>query len=176
MWCRALLQGWLVQPYCWILGELLEGSERGQDSVRMESKEEISNSCEMHWLKMGKGHRLEGYCKNWKQLQCTSEGDWVNYNIDIQLSGAAKSHQSCPTLLDPTDGSPTGSCPWDSPGKNTGVGCHFLLQCMKVKYESEVAQSCPTLLNPTDGSPPGSRPWDFPGKSAGVVCHCLLQC
>ena len=38
--------------------------------------------------------------------------------------------------------------PWDSPGKNTGVGCHFLLQCMKVKSESEVAQSCPTLSNP----------------------------
>ena len=37
------------------------------------------------------------------------------------------------------------SRPWDSPGKNTGVGCHFLLQCMKVKSESEVAQSCPTL-------------------------------
>ena len=36
-------------------------------------------------------------------------------------------------------------CPWDSPGKNTGVGCHFLLQCMKVKSESEVSQSCPTL-------------------------------
>ena len=39
-------------------------------------------------------------------------------------------------------------CPWDSPGKNTGVGCHFLLQCMKVKSESEVAQSCPTLATP----------------------------
>ena len=38
--------------------------------------------------------------------------------------------------------------PWDSPGKNTGVGCHFLLQCMKVKSESEVAQSCPTLATP----------------------------
>ena len=47
-------------------------------------------------------------------------------------------------------------CPWDSPGKNTGVGCHFLLQCMKVKSESEVTQSCPTLCNPTDCSPPGS--------------------
>ena len=44
--------------------------------------------------------------------------------------------------------------PWDSPGKNTGVGCHFLLQCMKVK--SEVAQSCPTLCDPMDCSPPGS--------------------
>ena len=46
--------------------------------------------------------------------------------------------------------------PWDSPGKNTGVGCHFLLQCMKVKSESEVAQSCPTPSNPVDCSPPGS--------------------
>ena len=46
--------------------------------------------------------------------------------------------------------------PWDSPGKNTGVGCHFLLQCMKVKSESEVTQSCPTLLNPMGCSLPGS--------------------
>ena len=46
--------------------------------------------------------------------------------------------------------------PWDSPGKNTGVGCHFLLQCMKVKSESEVAQSCPTLSDPMVCSPPGS--------------------
>ena len=47
-------------------------------------------------------------------------------------------------------------CPWDSPGKNTGVGCHFLLQCMKVKSESEVAQLCLTLSDPMDCSPPGS--------------------
>ena len=47
-------------------------------------------------------------------------------------------------------------CTWDSPGKNTGVGCHFLLQCMKVESESEVAQSCPTLSNPMDCSLPGS--------------------
>ena len=46
--------------------------------------------------------------------------------------------------------------PWDSPGKNTGVGCHLLLQCMKVKSESEVAQSCLTLCDPMDCSPPGS--------------------
>ena len=44
-------------------------------------------------------------------------------------------------------------CPWDSPGKNTGVGCHFLLQCMKVKSESEVAQSCLTLRDPMDQAP-----------------------
>ena len=48
------------------------------------------------------------------------------------------------------------SHPWDSPGKSTGVGCHFLLQCMKVKSESEVAQPCPTLSDPMDCSLPGS--------------------
>ena len=50
-------------------------------------------------------------------------------------AAAAKSLQSCPTLCDPIDDSPSGSLPrsWDSQGKNTGVGCHFLLQCMKVK-------------------------------------------
>ena len=65
---------------------------------------------------------------------------------------------------------PTRLChPRDSPGKNTGVGCHFFLQCMKVKRESEVAQSCPTLHDPMDGSPPGSsvrgicqaRQWNY---------------
>ena len=66
---------------------------------------------------------------------------------------AAKSLQSCPTLCNPIDGSPPGSpCPWDSPGKNTGVGCHFLLQCMKVKSESEVTQLCPALSDPMDCS------------------------
>ena len=44
--------------------------------------------------------------------------------------------------------------PWDSPGKNTGVGCHFLLQCIKVKSKSEVPQSCPTLSDPMDQAPP----------------------
>ena len=52
---------------------------------------------------------------------------------------------------------PTRLCrPWDSPGKNTGVGCHFFLQCMKVKSESEVAQLCPTLSYPMDCNPSGS--------------------
>ena len=71
-------------------------------------------------------------------------------------AAATKSRQSCRTLCDPIDGSPPGSHPWDSPGKNTGVGCHFLLQCMKMKTESEVAQSCPTLHDPMDCSVPGS--------------------
>ena len=65
-------------------------------------------------------------------------------------AAAAKLLQSWPTLCDPVDGSPPGSRPWDFPGKNTGVGSHFLLQCMKVKSESGVAQSCPTLRDPVD--------------------------
>ena len=76
--------------------------------------------------------------------------------LEKAAAAAAKSLQSCLTLCDPVDGSPRLPCPWDSPGKNTGVGCHFLLQCMKVKSESEVLQSCPTLSDPMDCSPPGS--------------------
>ena len=70
-------------------------------------------------------------------------------------AAAAKSLQSCPTLR-PQRRQPT-KLPrsWDSPGKNTGVACHFLLQRMKVKSQSEVAQSCPTLSDPMDCSPPG---------------------
>ena len=63
------------------------------------------------------------------------------------MSHTVRPHRRQPTRL---------PRPWDSPGKNTGVGCHFLLQCMKVKGESEVAQSCPSLHNPMDCSLPGS--------------------
>ena len=63
------------------------------------------------------------------------------------VSDSVRPHRWQPTRL---------LCPWDSPGKNTGVGCHFLLKCMKVKSESEVAQSCPTLLDPLNCSLPGS--------------------
>ena len=71
---------------------------------------------------------------------------------------AAKSLQSYPTLCDPDSVRPHRRQPtrlprpWDSQGKNTGVGCHFLLQCMKVKSESEVVQSCLTLRDPMDSS------------------------
>ena len=61
-------------------------------------------------------------------------------------------------------------CPWDSPGKNTGVGCHFLLQCVKVKSLSRVRLQRPHGLQPTRLL----RPWDLPSKSTGVGCHCLL--
>ena len=67
-------------------------------------------------------------------------------------TAAAKSLQSSLTLWDPT----RLPRPWASPGKNTGVGCHLLLQCMKVKSECEVPQSCSTLRDPMDCSLPGS--------------------
>ena len=63
------------------------------------------------------------------------------------MSDSVQPHRRQPTRL---------RHPWDSPGKNTGVGCHCLLQCMKVKSESEVAQSCPTLCDPMDCTLPGS--------------------
>ena len=76
---------------------------------------------------------------------------WViclRHPVVVAAAAAAKSLQSCLTLCDPT----RLPHPWASPGKNTGVGCHFLLQCMKVKSESEVAQSSPTLSDPMDCS------------------------
>ena len=65
----------------------------------------------------------------------------------FSVSDSVLPHRSPPTRL---------PHPWNSPGKNTGVGCHFLLQCMKVKSEREVAQSCLTLRNLMDCSLPGS--------------------
>ena len=74
----------------------------------------------------------------------------------MDKAAAAKSLRSCLTVR-PHRWQPTRiPCPWDSPGKNTGVGCHFLLQCMKVKTENEVAQLCPTLSDPKDCGLPGS--------------------
>ena len=109
-------------------------------------------------------------------------GHWV-----MSAAAAAKSLQSCPTLCDPHRRQPTRlPRPWDSPGKNTGVGCHFLLRCMKVKSESEVAQLCPTLSDPMDCSLPGSSihrifqarvlEWGAIGFSDSDTKSCLTLC
>ena len=79
------------------------------------------------------------------------------------MSNSVRPHRRQPTRL---------PRPWDSPGKNTGVGCHFLLQCMKVKRESEVAQLCLTLRYPMDCSSPGSS---VHGIFQATVLECLLQ-
>ena len=88
-------------------------------------------------------------------LSLTSKCKWRHYHCSIYcccwvasvVSNSVRPHRRQPTRL---------RHPWVSPGKNTGVGCHFLLQCMKVKSESEVTQSCPTLHDPMDCSLPGS--------------------
>ena len=95
------------------------------------------------------GHVIPFIATRW-QVPIRSPCLW-RWLIIPPAAAAAKSLQSCPTLCH------AHLCrPWDSPGKNTGVGCHFLLQCMKVKSESEVAQLCPALRDPMDCSPPGS--------------------
>ena len=82
------------------------------------------------------------------------------------MSDSVRPHRLQPTRL---------PRPWDSPGKNTGVGCHFLLQCMEVKSESEVAQSCPTLSDPMDCSPPGSSAMGFSRREHWSGRHRLLH-
>ena len=92
----------------------------------------------------------------------------------------AKSLQSCPTLRDPIDGSPPGSpVPGTLQARTTGVGSHFLLQCIKVKSESEVAQSCPTLSDPMDCSLTGSSVHGiFQARVLewGAICTYKTQC
>ena len=86
---------------------------------------------------------------------CWKNG-WKEWRY-VRFAAAAESLQSCPTLCDPNRRQPARlPRPWDSPGRNTGVGCHFLLQCVKVKSENEVAQSCPTHSDRMDCSLPGS--------------------
>ena len=83
----------------------------------------------------------------------------------VKVDDSVRPHRQQPTRLPQ---------PWDSPGKNTGVGCHFLLQCMKVKSESEVAQSCPTLRDPMDCSLPGSSTHEiFQPSTLRQWSHCF---
>ena len=93
--------------------------------------------------------------RNTAHKKKTNFVETIMYNACVLLL-LLLSRQSCPTLRSHRRQPNRLPRPWDSPGKNTGVGCHFLLQCMKVKSESEVAQSCPTLSHPMDCSLPGS--------------------
>ena len=92
-------------------------------------------------------------CLRWALSMCQVFYLCYSLNPYNLKDNAAKSLQSSPTLC----AQPIRlRRPWDSPGKSTGMGCHFLLQHMKVKSENEVAQSCPTPSNPMDCSLPGS--------------------
>ena len=125
------------------------------------------NLCKHYYCQRPKDDLL--YWQNDAALTCDSMADYIfRFSIPhIQSSYESSffkgallllllSHFSRVWLCDPLDGSPPGTPrPWDSPGKNTWVGCHFLLQCTKVKRQSEVAQLCPTLSNPMHCSLPG---------------------
>ena len=118
---------------------------------------------------------FHGLCSPWdhKELDTTEQLSHITHIsytlccccccwVISVVSDPVRPHRRQPTRL---------PCPWDSPSKNTGMGCHFLLQCMKVKSESEVAQSCPIPSDPMDCSLPGSSVHGiFPGKSTGVGC------
>ena len=82
------------------------------------------------------------------------------------MSDSVQPHRRQPTRL---------PHPWDSPGKNTGVGCHFLLQSMKVKSESEVAQSCPTLATPWTAAYQAPPSMGFSRQKYWSGCRCRLR-
>ena len=93
----------------------------------------------MKCLKTVAGRETPSRVRNWALVCCCCK-------VTSVVSDSVQPHRWQPTRL---------RRPWDSPGKNTGVGCHFLLQCMKVKSESEVAQSCPTSSDSMDCNLPG---------------------
>ena len=118
-----------------------------------------NNKCSVQWVVT---HEILLYAKCQLRLETPQKVFSCPFLINLHTfvpscEAAAKSLQSCPDSVWPHRRQPTRlPRPWESPGKNTGVGCHFLLQCMKVKSEREVAQLCPTLSYPMDCSPPGS--------------------
>ena len=138
-------------------------------TLRNVSEIRLNDKCFVH------AKSLQSCPTLWHPMECSSPGPWdspdkntgegcyailqgifLTQGSNLHLlcllhrisAATTKSLQSCPTLCDHIDGSPQAPHPWRSPGKNTGVGCHCLLQCMKVKTESEAIQSCLTLRDP----------------------------
>ena len=110
---------------------------------------------------------------------------WNVLILLMDIYATAKSRQSCPTLCDPLDGTQQTPLSLGFSRQEHQSGCHFLLQCMKVKSESEVAQSYPTLSNPMDCSLPGSSihgilqarvlEWGAIAFSDGCICICVYS-
>ena len=148
-----ILQKWSLIPKYWVWHKHL--------------KITLSNNCSQK----GKG----GSFRRREEVKLTQRKNGSPIKqLKAAAAAAAKLLQLCLTLR-PHRRNPTRlPHPWDSPGKNTGVDCHFLLQCMKVKSQSEVTQSCSTQRPHGLQLTRLLRPWDFPGKSTGVGCHRLL--
>ena len=158
----------------WVAISFPRGSSRPRDGTQFSCISFIGRQILYHWATLFFLFSHESCPALCNPMDCSiSDFPLLHY----LLAAAAKSLQSCPTLCDPIRRQPTRlPRPWDSPSKNTGVGCHFLLQCMKVKSENEVAHSYLTLHSPMDCSPLGSSVHGiFPGKSTGVGCHFLLH-
>ena len=100
---------------------------------------------EVTWLTVSSESHT-GTCPLPTRRDHSTAGCCCCFEVTSVVSDSVRPHRQQPTRL---------PRPWDSPGKNTGVGCHFLLQCMKVKSEREVSQSCLTLSDPVDYSPAG---------------------
>ena len=124
-------------------------------------------------FKTGDTYRLK--VKGWKKIFHTN-GDQKKAGVAIFIPDKVKVKSLSRVQLFATPWTVIYQAlhPWDFPGKNTGVGCHYLLQCMKVKSENEVTQSCPTLSNPMDCSPPGSPSMGFSRQEycSGVPLPC----
>ena len=116
---------------------LEQGTEKTMTMTPLESVRVVRTSLVVQWLRL---------CLPMPRM-------WVQ---SLLLLLSRFSHVLCDSVRPQRQQPNSLPRPWDSPGKNTGVGCHFLLQCMKVKSESEVTQSCLTLSDPMDCSPPGS--------------------
>ena len=145
----------------WALGSITTNKASGGDGIPVElfkilkddAVKVLHSICQQIW-------KTEQGPQDWKSsvfIPIPKKGKAKECSNYCTAAAAAKSLQSCLTLCDPIDGSPPGSpVPGILQARTLEVGCHFLLQCMKVKSESDVAQSCPTLHDPMDCSLPGS--------------------
>ena len=137
-----------------IISKFLSWSKLCPHGLKVTKETSISNhiwkklqKLKIHWLQ----------CKKLSQKRILSTSTFCFKSRTIKGTYVWVSRSVVPDSLQPPGQQPTRlPCPWDSPGKNTGVGCHFLLQGMKEKSESEVAQSCSTPSDPMDCSLPGS--------------------
>ena len=157
------------RPRCWERLKAREGDDRGWDGwMASPTRWTWVWACSGCWWRTGKPGVLQSMGSQRVRHDWVTEQNWMslypeNENCFMTLSDLVQTCCCCCVASVMSDSvwpqrrQPTRlPHPWDSPGKNIGVGCHFLLQCMKVKSESEVTQSCLTLSDPMDCGPPGS--------------------